>query len=182
MNPPLKARLTLAQCTARNILIESNITQPPVPAKELLERHAVVCWFSDPTEEGFCINRNGKPYVFLNKDMIPGRDRFTFAHELGHVKMNHLDIDQSMITAFHVPKMRQEANYFAACLLMPEDWIRADCGTDTISLSHLKGLVQLYDVSWEAMTNRLHDLEICEKEYIKWMWDSRAVKQRSRLF
>ena len=124
--------------------------------------------------------RNGEPYIFLNRDMVPGRDRFTFAHELGHIKMNHLDIDQSKITAFHEPKLRQEANYFAACLLMPEDWIRSDCGSSTISLDMLRDLVQVYDVSWEAMTNRLHELDICEREYIKWMWDRRAGGRRLR--
>lgn len=176
MQPPLKARLTLAELTARNILIEAGITKPPVPAMELLERCAVVCWYDDAIEEGFCIMNNNTPYVFLNKNIVNGRDKFTFAHELGHLKMGHIQIDQSKLTAWHERNIRREADYFAACLLMPEHWIRDAVGNDFIGCDHVRGLVQMFGVSYEAMHNRLDELGLCDKEYIQWMWSEKRKR------
>lgn len=175
--PPLKARLSLVELTARNTLYEAKIFEPPVPAKILLERHAVVHWFSDDEIEGFCTEEEDRKHIFLNRLMTKGRDNFTYAHELAHLQMNHLKINQSKVTAWHEHHIKREADYFAACLLMPEDWIRQACGNDTIGLCHLRGLVQIFDVSWEAMTNRLDELKICEKEYIKWMWDLKKSRR-----
>lgn len=174
--PPLRARLTLVELTVRNILIEANITAPPVPVKDLLEQSAVVCWYNDEFEEGFCVMKGETPYVFLNKNIINGRDKFTFAHELGHLKMGHVFIDQSRITTWHERHIRREADYFAACLLMPEAWIRDAVGSDMISCDHVRGLVQMFGVSYEAMHNRLDELGLCQKEFIQWMWNERRKR------
>ena len=177
MQPPLKARLALVELIARNTLIAANITEPPVPASYLLGLHSVVHLFSHEFEEGVCVKDNhGQNHVFINRKMVSGRDNYTQAHELGHLLLDHLDIDQSLITEHHAKQIRREADYFAACVLMPESWIRSDCGDDTIGIGRLRRLIQRYDVSWAAMEIRLHELGICEREYIRWMWDQR--KQR----
>lgn len=171
--PPLKPRLTLAELTARNTLIEASIIEPPVPAKALLELHAVVHWFNDPNIEGFCTEENGTNHIFINRSISRGRDCFTYGHELGHLLLGHLKIDQSKITRWHERNIRREADYFAACLLMPEHWIRDAVGNDFIGCDHVRGLVQMFGVSYEAMHNRLDELGLCDKEFIQWMWSEK---------
>lgn len=68
----------------------------------------------------------------------PGRDRFTLAHELGHLLLNHgkylkaewrVDADNEDIEGIHddgtaLKRMESQANYFASCLLMPRKRVR----------------------------------------------------------
>ena len=168
--PPLRARLALAELTARNILIAANITAPPVPVEHLLDQSAVVHWFEDPKEEGFCIMRAATPYVFLNKTMIKGCDAFTLAHELGHIKMGHTFIDQSLIIPSLERNIKCEADYFAYCLLMPEQWIRAAVGNGRRGCEHIRGLVHIFGVSYSAMNKRLARLGLYDKELIHRTW------------
>ena len=168
--PPHRARLALAELTTRNILIAANITSPPVPVEYLLDQSAVVHWYEDLIEEGFCIMSGDTPYVFLNRSMISGRDTFTLAHELGHIKMGHTYIDQSKITPLLEQNIRLESDYFAACLLMPEQWIRAALGSGRRGCEHIRGLVHIFGVSYSAMNNRLAGLGLYDKELIHRMW------------
>ena len=168
--PPLRARLALAELTARNILIAAYITAPPVPVEHLLDQSAVVHWYEDLIEEGFCIMHGDTPYVFLNKTMIKGRDTFTLAHELGHIKMGHTYIEQATLTPSLVKNIKLEADYFASCLLMPEQWIRAAVGGGRRGCEHIRGLVHIFGVSYAAMNKRLAGLELYDKELIHRMW------------
>jgi len=69
----------------------------------------------------------GRYIIFYNQDMPLVRIAFSMAHEIGHIVLGH-DIER--ITEYRKkkdPRFKQlyeqseiEANYFAACLLMPE--------------------------------------------------------------
>lgn len=41
--------------------------------------------------DGLSVSLQGKYYIFYRNDMAPGRQRFTVAHELGHIVLGHLD-------------------------------------------------------------------------------------------
>lgn len=65
-------------------------------------------------------------YILINSDKSRVRRRFTIAHELGHLVMEHLLGGQVIIDETlneRAPKER-EANAFAAGLLMPESGVR----------------------------------------------------------
>jgi hypothetical protein len=65
--------------------------------------------------------RQGSRTLILYNDAIENRRRmnFTLAHELGHVYLNHTE---------ETPHTQEEADRFAAALLMPESVIRfLDC-------------------------------------------------------
>lgn len=73
---------------------------------------------------------NGQVYIMINSTIDnEGRKHFTIAHELGHyfllhqLKQNAFYCSKSEIVEEGVWKdpIEQEANYFASCLLMPED-------------------------------------------------------------
>lgn len=173
-NPPIKVRSTLVNLNARNVLIEAGVYYPPVPAKQLLEKYTIVKWFDHPTEEGFCFKKDGVYYTCLNRAMVRGRDNYTYGHELGHIVMGHLDINYDVATEYHFAKIKREADLFAACLLMPEEWVRTSCSGSPPSLQAIGDMVRVFDVSWEAMTIRLEQLDICCRDYVRWMWDNKA--------
>ena len=168
--PPLRARLALAELIARNILIAENITAPPVPVERLLGESAFVHWYEDPKEEGFCIMGDDGPHAFLNKTMIKGCDAFTLAHELGHIKMGHIGIDQDLITPSLERNIKLEADYFAYCLLMPERWIRGAVGGGRRGCEHIRGLAHIFGVSYSSMNKRLARLGLYHQELIHRTW------------
>ncbi len=92
-----------------------------------LEEHGVkvdeVVSSKDAEAVEFC----GRYIIFYNQDMPPVRIIFSIAHEIGHIVLGH---DIELITEYRKKKdlrfkqlygqSEVEANYFAACLLMPE--------------------------------------------------------------
>ena len=77
---------------------------------------------------GFTLKKDGDTIIFTNTSSRLSRELFTLAHELGHIIL-HMDksssfIDTTMtILGKSTDEKEQEANYFAACLLMPADEI-----------------------------------------------------------
>jgi Zn-dependent peptidase ImmA (M78 family) len=105
----------------------------------------------------------------------PKRDMFTIAHELGHLFLHfyygtkrwwdsedYFYFQDSMLTRNGTGTMEQEANYFAACLLMPEEEFKsvyAECGT-------IQGVADHFGVSKQAATIRRKSLKLSNLEKI----------------
>ena len=160
VNPPNHARLALAEIASRKVLLESNISGPPVSAKYLLTRYAKVHWFADDEEEGFCVEHAGRFHAFLNSTMAPNRGNFKYGHELGHLVLNHLRINQSRMDMVAATLVKQEANHFSATLLMPDDWVQKYATDLSQNKRNLKKLSRLFNVPPEAMEKRLYELGI----------------------
>ncbi|WP_052201686.1 ImmA/IrrE family metallo-endopeptidase [Ensifer sp. ZNC0028] len=111
-------------------------TTPPIPVLEIAESNGVNVVFADFGKQnemvaGFCDFKTARLYV--NKDDRVERQFFTIAHEFGHW-MLHRDLflahpeKYPVLPRFqnvpaHTP-MEQEANYFAANLLVPARLLR----------------------------------------------------------
>jgi Zn-dependent peptidase ImmA (M78 family) len=138
---------------------------------------------------------NGQTYIMINGAIDnEGRKHFTIAHELGHYFLLH----QLKQNAFYCSKneiveeglwkdpIEQEANYFASCLLMPEEKVRnAFLGMLSRSRKatindflHIKNdwsfgiwipirdeLTKRYGVSEAALRYRLQQLKLAEFEF-----------------
>ena len=91
------------------------------------------------------------PLFFLNDhpEISADRDRFTLAHEIGHV----------LLHALPNPNMEQEANRFAAELLMPSREIRSHIRTP-VKLHTVAKLKPYWKVSMGALLSRARDLGI----------------------
>lgn len=61
--------------------------------------------------EGTTIKKGITRIVLYDRHLSWGRRKFTLAHELGHIYLNHKE---------NGPEQEQEANWFASQLLMPE--------------------------------------------------------------
>jgi Zn-dependent peptidase ImmA (M78 family) len=103
--------------------------------------------------------------VIVVSDIETGdRQRFTIAHELGHLVLRHaetfyIDLASAGVTGEADPpgynwRNERAANTFAASLLMPEDMVRQlwDDNADVSTLANT------FRVSRSALTYRLADL------------------------
>ena len=80
----------------------------------------------------FTKGNNNQLYIMVNQNISnEGRKNFTIAHELGHYFLNHqlktnafYCFDNEILEDnFHQDEIENQANYFATCLLMPEEKI-----------------------------------------------------------
>jgi Zn-dependent peptidase ImmA (M78 family) len=158
---------------ARVLLDEMDIRQPPVPVNEIA-RHMGADVRYKPAERDICgfIARqdDGSTVIGINTFHHANRQRFTLAHELGHLSLH----TTKRLYVDHVPKFRDvkssqavdpeeiEANLFAAELLMPEDMLRRDIQSmrdDLNANEAIDRLAKRYQVSPEAMRARLERLK-----------------------
>jgi Zn-dependent peptidase ImmA (M78 family)/transcriptional regulator with XRE-family HTH domain len=91
------------------------------------------------------------PLFFLNDDpdISADRDRFTLAHELGHVVLHNLPN----------PNMEQEANRFAAEFLMPSSELRQQLRAP-VKLHTVAKLKPYWKVSMASLLSRARDLGV----------------------
>ena len=163
-SPPYHARLTLVETTAQNVLMGARIQEPPVPVKNLLEQYADVHLFDDAFERGFCFEKNSICHVYINRSIGMEYDSYIRAHELGHLLLNHLQIDQTHLTETQLQQLKREADYFADCLLMPAEWVRSACRNHWIDFFLVHKLKRVFSVSYVTMNRRLHDLGMYARE------------------
>lgn len=114
------------------------------------------------------------PILFINASMQGDRQRFSLAHELGHLLMH---------TFCAVPQDRDivhEANLFAAELLMPEKDIRPDF-KDGITVALLAELKRKWKVSMISLLYRADDLGYVtpnQKRYLLQQFNQMQIRRR----
>ena len=111
--------------------------------------------------DGLSIRRNGRYYILYRGDMVPGRIRFTVAHELGHIVLGHLE-HQTHTTRNHEPRdgdapIEQAANVFASRLLAPA------CVLHELNAITPERISELCDISLTAARFRAGRMEVLEK-------------------
>lgn len=117
---------------------------------------------------GFAQIRGDDKIIFSNSSVRLAREIFSVAHELGHMRL-HMDEngsyvdDERTLGGYIEDEREKEANYFAACLLMPEDKVYK-----YISMEKKEGkswtaldiarMMTAFGVSFEMALNRLQNL------------------------
>lgn len=122
---------------------------------------------------GVLYRDGARKVIVVNQRHSDLRQRFTIAHELGHLMLHkgepvHVDEgfrlnlrDPRSATAEEVEEV--EANAFAANLLMPAEWLRRDVMAEQLDPSDedtLRRLATRYGVSLHAMALRLASLQV----------------------
>ncbi|MBA3586025.1 MAG: XRE family transcriptional regulator [Chloroflexi bacterium] len=87
------------------------------------------------------------PFFFFNSSKSADRIRFSLAHEIGHLVMHDLSTEA----------MEEEANQFAAELLMPADEVFEELST-SLSIRNLAHLKQRWRVSMQAIIFRAKEI------------------------
>lgn len=123
---------------ALKLLQKNFLTEPPVVAQELAEQAGLVVTFRDfasvkpeyATISGFIDLQTNKLYVNSAENVV--RQNFTIAHELGHYLLGHIRNNPEYVQYIfrrpleeqEDPIIEQEANCFAANLLVPEKFLK----------------------------------------------------------
>jgi len=103
-------------------------------------------------------NRDSVPIIVINSNLPPDRDRFTKAHELGHIIMHKIPTANA----------DEEANLFASEFLMPEKDIKDEL--KDLSFYALPRLKPKWKVSMQAFIKRASDLNTIDKNREKSLW------------
>lgn len=92
------------------------------------------------------------PFVVVNSEDWGERQRFTIAHELGHIL---LDVSPSL-------DAERVAHRFASAFLMPAEalWLEVGKRRSALSVGELVALKHVFGVSIQALAHRCRDLDI----------------------
>jgi predicted transcriptional regulator len=161
----------LAERQATELLRLLDVHQVPVPVARLNElprveiqvepRHRML------NKSGFSHRwENGRWLIVVNRNDVPGRRRFTLAHEFKHV-LDHSVANVAYAKFGHGDASRQQrqiehiCDHFAACLLMPRMVVKRAWGSGIQDIDALAGL---FKVSASAMQVRLDYLGLTDGE------------------
>jgi Zn-dependent peptidase ImmA (M78 family) len=160
---------------AERMLSRCGILGPAVPVNDIAKQMGALVVEDSLGQgvSGILYRQEGQPHVIaVNSAHAAVRQRFSIAHELGHLELHEgrpIIVDHLVRGRVNMRDERSslatsreeiEANGFAAALLMPADWISADLD-DSLGEpagKKIEALARKYDVSKEAMEWRLINL------------------------
>lgn len=162
-----RARYNKIRSLADSLLRQFHVEQPPVPIKRILVGSGIEVKAGDLGEVSGLIARLGRSTIVgVNSTQPSVRQRFTMAHEFGHFLLHeglrtHQDVnfrvnyrDRTSSEATDIDEI--EANFFAACILMPRGLLDAADAADALDDDDaVRDLASLFHVSRHAMSLRL---------------------------
>lgn len=119
---------------------------------------------------GFTLKKDADIVIFTNTCSRLSREIFTLAHEIGHVLLHMESVDSfiddaNTISRRSTNEKEQEANYFAACLLMPAGDVKRFLERDIEDFNHnglsaidIARMMSEFNVSFDMVLNRLENL------------------------
>lgn len=129
---------------------------------------------------GACYKSENHNVIFINSKHSKGRQAFTLAHEIYHLKFDGFGFNVCSIKSDEVTERR--ANLFASFLLMPYGALnkyKKDNKIDCWSLDSIIACEQYFKMSHEALLFRLKDIgDITNKEFGSFKKD---IKHNARI-
>ena len=172
---PARPRYPHIERLAEGLLHEAGVSAPPVPVERIVEARQIGLEASDLKDvSGLVVRRAGAVVIGVNKTHPATRRRFTVAHELGHALLHQgkpLRYDRDFRVDFRAGRSslgsdveEMEANFFAACLLMPRSMLEADPLAAQLDAEDaaqtVAALARRYKVSPHAMAIRIGNLAV----------------------
>jgi Zn-dependent peptidase ImmA (M78 family) len=164
----------------RRLLEEHGIESFPIPVEKLVHNLGATLRY-EPFEgdiSGVMFRDGENIVVGVNSLHHPNRQRFTIAHEIGHIlfhKGKEVHIDRPIRVNLRDGRSSRatdpeeiEANKFASALLLPKHLLLPDLQRQPIELDdeqQLKSLAVKYKVSLQALTIRLQNLGILSEVF-----------------
>jgi len=161
----------LAERQATELLRQLGVTSVPIPIARLSELPRVEIQveprYKMLDKSGFSHRwENGRWLIVVNRNDVPGRRRFTLAHEFKHV-LDHSIVSVAYARLGNGDSKRQHrqiehiCDHFAACLLMPRMVVKRAW---TSGIQDTEALAGLFKVSASAMQIRLDYLGLTDDE------------------
>jgi Zn-dependent peptidase ImmA (M78 family) len=175
------------EAEATNVLSRANAFVVPVPLDHVaaflgVQLHQEVL---EDEVSGMLVCKGDESHIVVNSSHHPNRQRFTVAHECGHLVLHHhrasnrLFVDRQIRVYNRVgtahsgayddqgsttsPQEETEANQFASALLMPRTLIEGhirDCEIDLTDEVGVARMALAFGVSEQAMSIRLQQLNL----------------------
>jgi Zn-dependent peptidase ImmA (M78 family) len=158
----------------RELLEKHRVRDAPVPVERIAKIAGARIFYQSLEDDisGFLFRDATQAVIGVNTHHAPVRQNFTTAHELGHLLLHEtttLHVDHGFrvrlrddVSSQGTDESEREANFFAASLLMPKEFLEADLAethdVDLLDDSLLHELSRKYGVSSQALVNRLKNL------------------------
>ena len=167
------ADIETARARAAELIERFGVKTPPVPVERIAKQLGVVVRYSPFDDElsGMAFLKEGAEIIGVNANHLSNRQRYTLAHELGHICLHRLQlekgvhVDQGSINSLRrdlvsqdgTDPLEREANAFAAELLMPKKLLAGALDDRMIDLDddRLLALAKRFKVSLMALQYRL---------------------------
>ena len=152
---------------AWQILIDEGVSELPVNVSSVCKSLGIIVKTYDSKEEndGYSLILEGRPFVFINQNKPRARQRFTCAHELGHIILGHVgkyNLVNREPSPFDSP-IEQQANSFAARLLAPA------CVLHELGICDAKRIAEMCGISMKAAEYRAKRIkELEERDKLFW--------------
>jgi Zn-dependent peptidase ImmA (M78 family) len=158
---------------ARELLERLNVQNVPVPVDKIAKAVGAQVVFSPLDDElsGMVLVKRDRMLIGVNSLHHPTRQRFTIAHEIGHLELHkrfitdQIHVDKKFTVLMRDPnsatgtdRLEIEANRFAAELLMPEWAVRRVLERESIDIDDdrtVADLAKKFRVSRQALQYRL---------------------------
>lgn len=168
------------QALVDRLLHEHGVSSPPVPVDRMIQALGIRLHVDALQGDicGFAFRDSHQSVIGVNTWHPPVRQRFTMAHELGHLLLhdhnfNHVHVDRGFVLKLRngissqgIDQEEVEANRFAAELLMPKRFLEKDItalsGIDLLDDTNISALAKRYGVSKQALLIRLASLGFIE--------------------
>jgi len=160
-----------ARPEARKLLAKYQIVAAPVPVERIAREEGIRVEYAplDGELSGLAHIRNSITIIGINSLHAPARQRFTLAHELGHVMLHRQELEKAVhvdkgslrrdaLAAAGVDPLEIEANAFASELLMPQTLLAEALAGRTVDLEDdemIASLAKRFRVSETALRYRL---------------------------
>lgn len=146
---------------AWEVLINEHVTELPVMVGALCKNMGIRVQFYEPEGEGDGVSTiiDGQAHIFVSKHCSLERQRFTVAHELGHILLGHVGQYQ-LVNREPSPKdnpIEQAANVFASRLLAPA------CVLWALDVRTPEEIASLCKISHQAAAFRAERMELLYK-------------------
>lgn len=130
------------------LLIDLGISELPIRPGAICKSLGIAVRFGDlpPDNDGISFFAGDKPVIVVSKGVPLPRQRFTVAHELGHILLGHVG-EYKLVNREPAPSdnpIEQAANVFASRLLAPA-CVLWGCG-----VTSPEQIAQLCDISLQA--------------------------------
>ena len=162
---PLWKKLREREVSATDLRNIFGIDEPPVPVLRIASGMGIEIYYRENAGWDGALDideRNMRARIFVEKNHPVTRQRFTVAHELGHVVMHpHTHVHRDTAGRMNSDNFIEwQANRFAARLLMPEWMVRFAYNRVSTDVSQL---ARSFVVSREAMRIRLQSLGLARQ-------------------
>ena len=179
-------RTQYIELEARNVLLRASINGIPIDLSKVASSLNVNVHYDslENNVSGVLVVKGQERHAIINADHHPNRQRFSLAHELGHLMLHNSEGDRLFVDtnmrvyqrvgssndeAYNQPESttnpyeEREANRFASALLMPHDLVQREAvKMDLSEETDIAFLGRTFGVSDQAMSIRLQQLGLVQ--------------------